>query len=126
MGLCFYFSGIITILILDYLSEINIFKKKITEIAYTALALLSGGMGFALFIEPFLMEFPSLVSSHWLLIIIGILIFPVGGFVSFAGFLYDLFFWDIASKACRIAFPISYFVSFSCFQIITQVKNSDF
>ena len=29
MGLCFYFSGIITILILDYLSEINIFKKKI-------------------------------------------------------------------------------------------------
>jgi hypothetical protein len=56
------------------------------------LALLSGGMGFVLFIEPFLMEFPSLVSSnHWLLIIIGILIFPIGGFVSFAGFLYDFF-----------------------------------
>lgn len=127
MGLCFYFSGIITILILDYVSEIKIFKEKIFEIAFAVLTLLTGGIGFSLFLEAFLIKFPFLIScNHCLLVIIGILLFPIGGFVSFTGFLYDLFFWDIASKACRIAFPISYFVSFSCFQIITQVKNSDF
>lgn len=91
------------------------------------MTLLTGGIGFSLFLEAFLIKFPFLIScNHCLLVIIGILLFPIGGFVSFTGFLYDLFFWDIASKACRIAFPISYFVSFSCFQIITQVKNSDF
>ncbi len=64
MGLCFYFSGIIIILILDYLSEIIIFKEKITEIAYAALDLLIGGIGFALFIESFLMKFPFLINRN--------------------------------------------------------------
>ena len=123
----YYFNSRLSILILDYVSEIKIFKEKIFEIAFAVLTLLTGGIGFSLFLEAFLIKFPFLIScNHCLLVIIGILLFPIGGFVSFTGFLYDLFFWDIASKACRIAFPISYFVSFSCFQIITQVKNCDF
>ena len=119
MGLCFYFSGIIIILILDYLSEIIIFKEKITEIAYAALDLLIGGIGFDLFIESFLMKFPFLINcNHCFGISLGILLLPIGGFVYFGGFLYNLFFWDIVSKACRIAFPFCYFCCFGFFLIL--------
>ena len=99
MGLCFYFSGIITILILDYLSQIKIFKEKITEIAYVALSLLSGGIGFALFIESFLMKYDFLINcNNCFGVILGILFLSIGGFVVFLGFLYDLFFWNLINS----------------------------
>ena len=123
MGLCFYFSGIITILILDYFSEIKVFQAKITEIAYAALSLFTGGIGFALFIDAFLMEYPCLINCDSDCgKIIGVLLFPIGGFISFGGFLYDLFFWKIASKACRIIFPICYLICFSYVRIISILK----
>ena len=123
MGLCFYFSGIITILILDYFSEIKIFQEKITEIAYAVLTLLTGGIGFALFIEAFLTKYHFLIDCDSDCgKIFGVLLFPVGGLVTFGGFLYDLFFWNIASKACRIIFPICYLICFSYVRIISILK----
>ncbi len=84
------------------------------------MSLLSGGFGFIFFLGAFL-EYFNMYS--WANELFGLLLLAGGGFVSFGGFMYDLFFWKIASKACRIAFPISYFTCFAMFQLIKPCKN---
>ena len=66
------------------------------------------------FLQAFLYHFRF---YKWLNEIIGLLILSVGGFVSFGGFVYVLFFWNIASKACKIAFPLSYFACIGSYSI---------
>ena len=103
MGLCLYFSGIILVIIFDYIDKIRIFQNYIFSLVYIAMALLSGGLGFMLFIGAFLEYFGF---YRWTNAIVGILILGFGGFASFTGFVYTLFFWKIVSKAYKIAFPI--------------------
>ena len=120
VGLCFYFSGIFLILILDYLDETTNFSDYISSFAFIVLTILTGGLGFTLFLEAFIVEFRLYA---WLDNLLGFFLFPIGGFICFGGFLYDLFFWDFASKACRIAFPICYFVCISFFQILRKYNS---
>jgi hypothetical protein len=120
MGLCFYFSGIILILILDYAPERKM-PISIEELAYMALSLLTGGLGFLLFLPAFVVYFHLDRWGNQCFAFLVLIFFPIGGFICFGGFLYDLFFWGIASKACRIAFPICYFTCFSCFQVISKL-----
>jgi hypothetical protein len=121
IGLCFYFSGIILILILDYVPKIREIKISIEELAYMALSLLTGGLGFLLFLPSFVVYFHLDRWGNKYAAVLLLISFPIGGFICFGGFLYDLFFWEIASKACRIAFPICYFTCFSCFQVISKL-----
>ena len=93
VGLCFYFSGIFLILILDYLDETTNFSDYISSFAFIVLTILTGGLGFTLFLEAFIVEFRLYA---WLDNLLGFFLFPIGGFICFGGFLYDLFFWDFA------------------------------
>ena len=77
------------------------------------MAALTGGTGFVLFFAAFLYYFRF---YKWLNEIVGLLILSVGGFVSFGGFVYVLFFWNIAST-CKIAFPLSYFACIESYSI---------
>ena len=50
-------------------------------------------------------------------------VFELGGIVCFAGTLFCIFYSDIASKACKIAFPICY--SLSVFMTISYASEND-
>jgi hypothetical protein len=123
IGLCFYFSGIFIILVLDYLEKLDIFPY-ISSFCFIVLTILTGGLGFTLFLPAIIVYFKLDRMIHTWYGIFFILSFPIGGFICFGGFLYDLFFWDIASKACRIAFPICYSVCIASFQAVKAVYNS--
>ena len=120
MGLCFYFSGIILILILDYAPKRKM-PVSIEELAYMTLSLLTGGLGFLLFLPAFIVYFHLDRWGNQCFAFLILIFIPIGGFICFGGFLYDLFFWGIASKACRIAFPICYFTCFSFYQVISKL-----
>ena len=106
MGLCFYLSGFFLIITLDYIPKIYELEEYASAISYFFLAALTGGAGYVLYFRAFLEYFKF---YKWTNELVGLLILSVGGFVTFGGFFYVLFFWEIASKACKIAFPISYF-----------------
>ena len=84
------------------------------------LALLTGGTGFLLFLPVFVVYFNLDRWGNQAVAFMVLIFFPIGGYICFGGFLYDLFFWKIASKACRIAFPISYFTCFALYQAISK------
>ena len=114
VGLCFYFSGIVLIIITDYMPHRYPDKKIIRVTVGFILNILTGGLGTMLYFNYifkitmkkeyscFTICFTYLISSA---------VFEFGGIVCFAGTLFCIFYSDIASKACKIAFPICYLVS---------------
>ena len=145
IGLCFYFSGILLILISDYFPDINKenIKNQLSELAGLILNIFTGGLGTILFLKVYgeLLKLNDSDNSDncndscclckvccwWIYCLyciitdknnchkkIFILIIIIGGFIGYFGTLYCIFFSDIASKACKITFPIFYGV-FSIF-----------
>ena len=122
MGLCFYFSGILIILVLDYMDKVEI-TPYISSFCFIVLTILTGGLGFTLFLPAFIVYFRidrwgGNYSCFFLLL------FPFGGFITYGGFMYDLFFWKIVTKAYRIAFPICYCICICLFQVVKTIYNN--
>lgn len=105
MGLCFYLSGFFLIISLDYIPKIYKLEKYASAISYFFLAALTGGSGYVLYFRAFLEYFQFYRFTNEL---VGLFFLSIGGFVTFGGFFYVLFFWEISSKSCKIAFPIAY------------------
>ena len=137
VGLCFYFSGIVLILISDYLraEKIENLKFEISGIAGIILNILTGGLGTLLFITligdsytPIDCDVEKCYNLCWCWCCcicrycaeiwssancqraIFVLIIVIGGFIGYFGTLYCIFFSDTASKATKITYPIFYFV----------------
>ena len=130
IGLCFYFSGIVLILISDYLEgeKIENVKFELSGIAGVVLNILTGGLGTLLFqilfaelYRPFncdvSLDFDLFFICRLYAImfcnphsqtLIFVLIILIGGFLGYFGTLYCIFFPDIASKAMKITYPIFY------------------
>ena len=130
IGLCYYFSGIVLILISDYFNaekRENI-QYELSGIAGVILNLFTGGLGTLLFIvfygdlyRPFdcnvEWEFDCFCICRLYAIMfcnkncqtaIFVLIILISGFIGYFGTLYCIFFSDIASKASKITYPIFY------------------
>ena len=56
-GLCFYFSGFYIILVLDYIENIKEIASFVTSITHIILSILTGGLGYTLFLPAFLIHF---------------------------------------------------------------------
>ena len=117
IGLCFYLSGIVLILISDYLDaeKIENLKFELSGIAGVALNILTGGLGtllfqvlFAEYYRPFncdvRLDFDLFFICHLYAImfcnpysqtLIFVLIILIGGFLGYFGVLYCIFFFQI-------------------------------
>ena len=149
IGLCFYFSGIVLILISDYLQgevqgeNIENIKFELSGIAGVALNILTGGLGTLLFqvfyaelYRPFdcniECEFDYLCICRLFAIIfcnptcqtiIVIWTILICGFIGYFGTLYCIFFPDLASKAMKITYPIFYCFFSISFGLLPLRKN---
>ena len=86
MGLCFYFSGIILILIFDYVPKIRNTPFTMEKLTFIVLSLLTGGLGFLLFLLAFIVYFHLDRWGNQCAALIVLLFIPVGGFICFGGF----------------------------------------
>lgn len=151
IGLCFYFSGILLILIFDYFPDIENIKNDLSTLAGVILNLFTGGLGTILFLEVYgeiynpdgpddikicdppwnlcqILFWPYTLcfilcrhkNCKKALLILGIVI---GGFIGYFGTLYCIFFSNIASKACKITYPIFYGVFSFFFGLLPFIIN---
>ena len=153
IGLCYYFSGILLILISDYLrgDKIENIKNELSGIAGVILNLFTGGLGTLLFLviygesfRPFQNNdenelkcecslccilclycyiFKFICCNSHCRIIMLVLIILIGGFIGYFGTLYIIFFSDIASKASKITYPIFYFIFSIIFGLLPLMKD---
>ena len=152
IGLCFYFTGILLILISDYFPDIENIKKELSGLAGVILNLFTGGLGTILFLEvygelykPDGSDNIDICDPPWtlcdvifwycrLFVVICrhknckramfVLILVIGGFICYFGTLYCIFFSD-ASKACKITYPIFYGVFSIIFGLFPLLYNID-
>ena len=100
IGLNFYISGIVLILISDYIPDAKNKRKGISCFACLVLNVLTGGLGFSLFGDVF---FKFILRENrdrsWLLSMFQFLLLERGGFICFGGVLFCLFYPDYANKA---------------------------
>ena len=87
---------------------------------------LTGGLGTMLYFNylfkiAFKKEYSLLTTCFGYLIFSAV--FEFGGIIGFAGTFFCLFYSDIATKACKIAFPICY--SVCLFMVISLAKDND-
>ena len=109
IGLNFYISGIILIIITDYIPDAENRKNGISGVAGLVLNILTGGLGITLFGDFFCRIFyRGSRDKMWWGIVFQFLILECSGFVCFGGVLFCLFYPENANKACKIAFPICY------------------
>jgi len=121
IGLHFYISGILIILIYDYIPDIHSRRKGTSGFAYFLLNVLTWGLGTTLFGDLIFAFIHRDNNSCLESLIIFILL---GGFICFGGVLFCIFFPEIANKSCKIAFPICYFFnSFFFIQLVLQYNN---
>jgi hypothetical protein len=153
IGLCYYFSGILLILVSDYLrgDKIENIKNELSGIAGVILNLFTGGLGTLLFLviygesfRPFQNNDENELKCECDLccifcfycyvikficcnshcrIIMVVLIILIGGFIGYFGTLYIIFFSDIASKASKITYPIFYFIFSIIFGLLPLMKD---
>jgi hypothetical protein len=111
VGLCFYFSGIFLVIITDYMPHRYSDKKIIRVTVGFILNILTGGLGTMLYFNYIFKKIMKKEYSCFIMCF-GYLLFSAmlefGGIVCFAGTLFCIFYPDIVSKACKIAFPICY------------------
>ena len=111
IGLCFYFSGIFLIIITDYMPHRYSDKAIIRVATGITLNILTGGLGTMLFYnyiyKILLRKEESLCTKCFGYLIMSV-VFEFGGIICYAGTLFCIFYSDIVSKACKIAFPICY------------------
>ena len=153
IGLCYYFSGILLILISDYLrgDKIENVKNELSGIAGVILNLFTGGLGTFLFIivygesfRPFQNNdenelkcecdlccilcfycylFKFICCNSHCRIVMLVLIILICGFIGYFGTLYCIFFSDIASKASKITYPIFYGIFSIIFGLLPLMKQ---
>ena len=151
IGLCFYFTGILLILISDYFPNIENIKNVFSDSAGLILNLFTGGLGTIFFLEAYGELYKpdgstntDICNPPWdlfdyicwmcrLSIIICrhkncktamfVLMIIIGGFIGYFGTLYCIFFSDIASKACKITYPILYGVFSIIFGLYSLIYN---
>ena len=126
VGLCFYFSGIFLVIITDYMPHRYSDKKIIRVTVGFVLNILTGGLGTMLYFNYIFKKAMKKEYSFFIMCFGYLLfsaIFEFGGIVCFAGTLFCIFYSDIASKACKIAFPICY--SFSVLMVISYAIEND-
>ena len=99
IGLNFYISGIVLILISDYIPDTEGRKKGISGFACLVLNFLTGGLGITLFGDFFFKSFMRSNNGSWWKSMVHFLLFECGEFVCFGGVLFCLFYPDYANKA---------------------------
>ena len=126
IGLCFYFSGIFLAIITDYMPHRYSDKALIRITVSFILNLFTGGLGTMLNFN-FLFKLMSKNEHDCFTICLGYIILSAileyGGIVCFAGTLFCIFYPNIATKACKIAFPICY--SFCVLSAIVYAKDNN-
>ena len=126
VGLCFYFSGIFLVIITDYMPHRYSDKKIIRVTVGFVLNILTGGLGTMLYFNYIFKKAMKKEYSFFIMCFGYLLfsaIFEFGGIVCFAGTLFCIFYSDIASKDCKIAFPICY--SFCVLMVISYAIEND-
>jgi hypothetical protein len=101
-------------------------RKIIRVTAGLILNILTGGLGTMLYFN-YIIKIVMKREEGIFTICIGYIflsaVFEFGGIVCFAGTLFCIFYSDIASKACKIAFPICY--SFCVLMVISYAIEND-
>ena len=126
VGLCFYFSGIFLVIITDYMPHRYSDKKIIRVTVGFVLNILTGGLGTMLYFNYIFKKAMKKEYSFFIMCFGYLLfsaIFEFGGIVCFAGTLFCIFYSDIVSKDCKIAFPICY--SFCVLMVISYAIEND-
>ena len=123
ISLSFYFSGLILIIICDYIEDKKKPPTEISLLAFLILNIFTGGLGISLFslkifkcceycFEDFKCEFTIILA-----IILKIVI-ELGSYICFIGTIFCIFFFNIMPKSYKIAFPVCYGFEILIFTLI--------